>query len=220
MVRDYRGLEKVPATGGVIIAGNHVSDIDPFVLADFLLQRGRHAHFLAKHAVFAVPLLGRFLHRALQISVRRDSVVAGTALTEAARAVNAGAAVVLYPEGRESLDPTDWPMNALPGVAALALSTGAPVIPVVQWGTQRIRGHDHAFRLLPRAHVSVWAGEPVDLTPWSDEHFAARGLEQAADRVMAAILELESRLREHVPPPLVAGGRPGWPVEAAEQRGR
>jgi 1-acyl-sn-glycerol-3-phosphate acyltransferase len=218
MHRDYRGMEHVPPSGGVIVAGNHVSDVDPFVLADFLLARGRHTHFLAKHAVFAVPGLGWFLHRAMQISVRRDTVVAGKALTEAARAVRAGAAVALYPEGKESLDPTNWPMTAQSGVAALALSTGAPVIPVVQWGTQDIRGHRHVLRLLPRAAVTVAAAEPVDLGRWHGQPFTPEVLQQASDQVMAAVVDLESKVRHERPPLPVRRDRPGWPPAVAKSR--
>jgi 1-acyl-sn-glycerol-3-phosphate acyltransferase len=216
--KDYRGLDHVPRTGGVIVAGNHLSDVDPFVLADFLTERGRHTHFLAKAEVFDVPLLGAFLRAALQIAVHRTSLMAGRSLVEAAATLHAGALIALYPEGEESLDPTYWPMYGRPGAAALAITTGAPVIPVVQWGTQDIRGARHALRLLPRATVTVVAGEPVDLSRWHGRPMTHEVLRQATDRIVTAIVELESKVRDQQPPDAVSAARPGFSPEEAERR--
>lgn len=218
VVRDYRGQDNIPTHGPVIVAANHISDADPFVLGDFLLQRGRHTHFLAKHALFTVPGVGWFLRRALMIPVRRGSALAANALTEATAALRAGAAVGIYPEGEESLDPTYWPMTGQPGVAALARETGAPVIPVAVWGTQHIRGRTRSAHLWPRSHVCVWAGEPVDLSRWRDAPFTDQVLKDMTDRVMAAVLDLEEQARRQAPPPEVLGARPGWQPARAKAR--
>jgi 1-acyl-sn-glycerol-3-phosphate acyltransferase len=220
VVRDYRGQHNIPTRGPVIVAANHISDADPFVLADFLLGCGRHAHFLAKRALFTVPGVGWFLRKSLMIPVRRGSAVAANALTEATASLRAGAAVGIYPEGEESLDPTYWPMTGQPGVAALAYETGAPVIPVVVWGTQHIRGRTRSAHLWPRSHVSVWAGEPVDLSAWQGAAFTDQVLKDMTDHVMAAVLDLEEQARQKLPPPAVLGPRPGWrPDRAASRQG-
>ncbi|MGH3744782.1 MAG: lysophospholipid acyltransferase family protein [Mycobacteriales bacterium] len=218
VVRDYRGQHHVPARGPVIVASNHISDADPFVLSDFLLGCGRHAHLLAKRVLFTVPGVGWFLRKALMIPVRRGSAVAANALIDATAALRAGAAVGIYPEGEESLDPTYWPMTGQPGVAALARETGAPVIPVVVWGTQHIRGRTRSLHLLPRSHVSVWAGDPVDLSAWRDAPFTDQVLKDMTDHVMAAVLELEERARRQAPPAPVLGPRPGWRPDRAQAR--
>lgn len=218
-VRDYRGGGHVPARGGVIVAANHISDADPFVLVDFLLRSGRHVHLLAKAALFGVPVVGWFLHSALMIPVRRQGVTSARSLDEAVRALRAGAAVGIYPEGKESLDPTYWPMNGRDGLAALAVTTGCPVIPVAQWGTQHIRGQSTVLHLFPRTRVVVRAGPPVDLAAWQGAPFTEEVLDAVTDRVMGAILDLEQQVRDEAPPAPVRRGRPGWLPDRAAWRG-
>lgn len=215
--RDYRGMANIPASGPLVVASNHVSDVDPFVLGDYLTRCGRHGHFLAKQVLFTVPVFGRFLRAARQVAVSRDTLAAGRAMTEAARAAGAGATVVIYPEGKETLDPTNWPMTGKPGAAAVAIATGAPLVPVAVWGTQRIRGHGYTFRLFPRRDVTVLAGAPIDSGEFAGLPERER-LESATDRVMAAILDLEQQVREQAAPRAVVAGRPGWPPRVARRR--
>lgn len=101
----WRGAEHVPATGGAVIAANHLSYSDPFVIGRFLLYgAGRLPHFLGKAEVFAVPVLGPLLRRAGQIPVHRGTARAKDSFVEAVDAVAAGRLVCLLPEGTLTRD--------------------------------------------------------------------------------------------------------------------
>ena len=199
--RRWRGQDHVPRAGGVIVCSNHISHVDPLTLAHFLYDSGRHPRFLAKASLFKAPVIGRVLRSSGQIPVLRDSADAAKALAAAVAAVNAGECVALYPEGTLTFDPGLWPMVAKTGAARLALTTGAPVIPVAQWGPQDVLPPGGHFpKLLPRHTIQVLAGPPVDLTGFGGGDIDAALLAAASERIMAAITELLGQLRDQVPP--------------------
>jgi 1-acyl-sn-glycerol-3-phosphate acyltransferase len=93
-------------------------------------------------------------------------------------------------------------MVAKTGVARLALATGAPVIPVAQWGAQRILPYGSIRpHLLPRKRVQVLAGPPVDLSAFAGQPLNAQTLRAATDQVMADVTALLAKLRGQSPPP-------------------
>lgn len=208
--RDFGGLERIPATGGVIIAANHVSVADPFAIALFVDSAGRRPRFMAKASLFRIPLAGSLLRGLGQIPVHRYSANAQLALDAAARAVLAGEVVVIYPEGTTTHDPEYWPMQARTGVARLALQTGAPVVPVGQWGAQQFLGRRGRFRPLPRKTLQIRAGAPVTLAPVTTTaatgaKMDARMLRDCTDAIMRDITLLVAGIR-HQPAP--AAGYP------------
>jgi 1-acyl-sn-glycerol-3-phosphate acyltransferase len=194
--RDWRGGEHVPRTGGCVIAVNHVSEFDPLSVAHFVYDNGRLPHFLGKAEVFDVPLLGRLLRSAGQIPVYRESADASQAFSAAVEAVRAGECVGIYPEATLTRDPDLWPMVGKTGAARVALETGAPVVPIAQWGPQQLLG-PYAKRptLFPRATMHVWAGPPVDLAEFQGRPIDGPLLRQVTERIMAAITELLEDIR-------------------------
>ena len=205
----WRGAEHVPATGGAVIAANHLSYSDPFVIGRFLLYgAGRLPHFLGKAEVFAAPVLGPLLRRAGQIPVHRGTARAKDSFVEAVDAVAAGRLVCLLPEGTLTRDRAFWPMTGKSGAARIALTTGAPLVTVAMWGPERIipptsRARHVVPHLLTRRHdVTVVAGEPVDLDDLRGRDLDTEVLTEATRRLMAAILELLCEIR---------GERPGAP---------
>ena len=210
--RESTGLEHVPA-GGVVLAANHISLADPVVLCDFVLADLRRApRFLAKAELFrGSGLVARVMRGAGQIPVDRGSTEAASALQAAVEALAAGETVVLYPEGTVTLDPQGWPMQAKTGVARLALLSGAPVVPVAQWGAQEVldTARRPVVRLRPRTRVCFRVGPPVDLSPWAGREPTAEVLREATDAVMDAITaELEVLRGEPAPPRRTAPPRP------------
>ncbi|MCW2606054.1 MAG: phospholipid/glycerol acyltransferase [Frankiales bacterium] len=193
----WRGAEHVPATGGVILAVNHISTADPVVLADFVLfALHRPARFLAKSTLFVGGgLVARVLRGAGQIPVHRGTADASKALEAAVAALQAGECVVLYPEGTVTKDPERWPMLAKTGVARLALLSGAPVVPVGQWGAQRLRAVG-----TERLPVTVVAGPAVDLSAYRERELTGEVLRAATDDVMRAVTSLVAELRGETPP--------------------
>jgi 1-acyl-sn-glycerol-3-phosphate acyltransferase len=202
--RDWRGQENIPRSGGVIVAANHVSHLDPLTLAHFVYDAGRVPRYLAKSELFRGAFLGRLFRGAAQIPVHRGSADATLALRDAIAAVRRGECLLIYPEGTITRDPAGWPMTARTGVARLALQTGAPVIPIAQWGIQDILpAYTKRPHLLPRKAVHVLAGPPVDLARWTGEEQTAPVLRAATAAVMAAIRELLGELRGERPPETV-----------------
>jgi 1-acyl-sn-glycerol-3-phosphate acyltransferase len=194
--RDWRGRENIPARGGVIIVVNHVSYLDPLVLAHFLYDAGRLPRYLAKAELFSAPVVGRLMRGTGQIPVARGSSEAMLALRDALSALERGECLVVYPEGTITSDPAGWPMAARTGVARLALRSSAPVVPVGQWGAQEILpAHARRPRLLPRKVMHVAAGPPVDLSPWRGQSSSVAVLREVTDQVMGQVRELVAELR-------------------------
>ncbi|MGH3793127.1 MAG: lysophospholipid acyltransferase family protein, partial [Pseudonocardiaceae bacterium] len=78
--RRFEGLEHIPETGPVLVAGNHVSYLDPIYTGVFLHRRGRIPRFLAKQNLWRLPVIGRVMAGAGQIPVHRGSAEAGDSL--------------------------------------------------------------------------------------------------------------------------------------------
>jgi 1-acyl-sn-glycerol-3-phosphate acyltransferase len=194
--RDWRGWEHFPASGGFVVAPNHVSHVDPLAFAHFLFDSGHPPFFLGKEAVFRVPVVGAILRGAQQIPVFRNTGRAADAFRAAVEAVEAGKCVGVYPEGTLTRDPALWPMVGKTGAARIALTTGCPVIPVAQWGPQEILA-PYAKRphLFPRKTMHVLAGPPVDLSDLHDRPLDAAVLHEATARIMSAITALLEELR-------------------------
>ncbi|GAB3664236.1 lysophospholipid acyltransferase family protein [Nocardioides korecus] len=193
--------EKIPATGGCVVAVNHISHLDPMTLGWFLYEHGRLVRYLAKDALFRTPVLGAIVRDAGQIPVRRMSEGAASAFEAAVDAVSRGECIGVYPEGTLTRDPAGWPMRGKTGAARIALTTGCPVIPVGQWGAQEILpAYTVRPHVLPRRTASYKVGDPVDLSDLAGRELSAEVLREATERIMTAITALVEDLRgEHAP---------------------
>jgi len=201
-VRDWRDQHKLPRTGGVVFAVNHISNLDPIVFGQYAAYAGRYPHYLGKASLFRLPVVGRIITACGQIPVERGSANAATALTRAIEAVREGKAITIYPEGTITLDPELWPMTGKTGAARVALETGAPVVPVGEWGGQSMLGAKqmHRPKLFPRSVWRLKAGDPVDLDDLRDQPVTPAVLSEATSRIMAAITALVAELRGEMPP--------------------
>lgn len=197
---DFQGQENVPPTGGCIVAVNHISYADPFVVALYVHEAGRRPRFLAKSSLFKVPFVKQVLSGARQIPVFRNTANAADALRFAEAAVERGECVLIYPEGTVTRDPSSWPMTPRTGVARLALTTGAPVVPVGNWGAQAVWPYRRRPDLLPRKLCRVHAGPPVDLSPWRGCPLTTETLREATAAVMRDVTDIVAKLRGEVPP--------------------
>ncbi len=199
--RRWHGHEHIPARGGVIVVANHISKLDPMTFGDFVLGSGRVPRYLAKAELFAHRFLGRVFVGTDMIPVSRGGADAGTSVRAACDAVQAGACIVVYPEATITRDPNLWPMVGKTGAARIALTTGAPVIPVAQWGAHRILPpYARSPKLWPRQTVYVRAGEPVALADLRGDDLTPEVLAAATERIMAAITaQLEVIRAERAP---------------------
>ena len=209
--RDWRHQEKVPQTGGVVFVANHISNVDPLALGQYLAFSGRWPRFLAKASLFRVPVLRAVLRGCGQIPVERGTAAAKDALSAAVAAVRDGRAVVVYLEGTITLEPDLWPMRGRTGAARIALQTSAPVVPIGQWGAQDIMYGKkiHLPKLLPRKTLRVVTGDPVPLDDLRVVPMTAAVLTEATDRMLSAITTLVAELRQEAPPTEPYDPRPG-----------
>lgn len=213
-VQDWQGGEHIPTTGGCVIACNHISYVDPFTLAHFIVDQGRAPRFLAKSALFKPPVVRQVMTGSGQIPVYRGTTRAVDALGAALQAIREGACVCVLPEGTLTRDPRLWPMTGKTGAARIALQTGCPLVPVGMWGTQEVLWpyRDKVPSLLPRHTIKVYAGDPVDLSDLRQAPVTGAVLRTATARLMDAITALVARARGEQPPadrfdPRHPGGR-------------
>jgi 1-acyl-sn-glycerol-3-phosphate acyltransferase len=216
------GKENIPETGGIILAPNHMSYADWPAIA--LFSDGyakRYPVFMIKSAIFEVKVIGPLMYKFGQLPVFRGRGDAGLVLKKAEQALKAGACVIVYPEGTATRDPDLWPMTGKTGAARLALTTGAPVIPIAQWGAQKVLPYGSKKpKLWPRTTVRMAAGPPVDLSAYQGKRLGASTLQAATADIMADITGLLGKIRQETPPAapwdLAAGGR--VPLERTTDR--
>ncbi len=190
--RDWGPERVVPADGGVIIALNHLSEIDPLLTTHWMWEhQGRVPSFLAKASLFENRWVGWWFRGTGHVRV--DRAAGGDAVGPAVEAVRAGKAILVYVEGTITRDPEGWPMVPRTGAARIALETGVPVVPVAQWGAQDLLpAYSGRFRLGRRTDVAFRAGAPVDLSDLLGRHEDADAVQEASQRIIAAIVaELE-----------------------------
>lgn len=145
---EVRGQENVPVNGPLVVAANHDSMLDPFVLAAAI---PRSLRYLAKAELWRLPLLREWLGSVEAIPVQRGRSDAG-AIAAALGALEAGEAVGIFPEGGVDRE-GPW----LRGAARLALASGAPLLPVRLLDTRKALGRSSvAFPTL-----AALIGEPI-----------------------------------------------------------
>jgi 1-acyl-sn-glycerol-3-phosphate acyltransferase len=201
----YRHADRIPPTGGVLLVANHVSVLDPLSCARLVWDSGRVPHFLAKQSVFK-GLAGSILRAAGQIPVSRGTSAASSSVHAAKAALDAGELVVIYPEGSVTRDPDWWPMQSRSGVARLALTTDAVVLPVAQWGPQRVHDY-HTKRWHPRLRTPTdyLVGEPIDLSVQrarvrAGQPLTGELLREVTDLIMVQVRVQLGELRGERPP--------------------
>lgn len=127
------GLENIPKTGALIIAGNHLSNADPPAIGGFA-GLVRDSRFVAKKELFSIPLLGWFFRRSGYIPVDRARAIGDFgALQSVVAALEKGESVVMFPEGTRSRN--GKPQRPKSGIGFLVYKTGVPVLPVKIEGT-------------------------------------------------------------------------------------
>jgi 1-acyl-sn-glycerol-3-phosphate acyltransferase len=191
----------------LILAANHVSPFDPIVMTAACHKIGIAPRILATGGLFDAPIAGAAMRAAGHIRVDRGKSHVADALPSAADALRGAAMVMVYPEGRIGLDPWMWPERGKTGVARMAALSGAPVLPVAQWGAHAVLPYASPTGLLRsiaravrhRPVVQVRFGTvPVDLTgltgtPGAQAMNATRRIMTAIDDTLAPLRRDEMR---------------------------
>ena len=179
------GKEHLPREGAVILAANHRSFLDSIFIP---LLVPRRVTFVAKAEYFDDPKTAWFFRAVGQIPIRREGGSASEGALAAARDVLAAGGVFgIYPEGTRTRD--GYLHKGKTGVARLALSTGAPLVPVGMVGTDECQPTDAKLPRLFRK-VTIRFGPPLSM-----EHYVGRDddrlvLRQITDELMFEIGEL------------------------------
>lgn len=151
------GLEQAPRKGAVILVSNHISNVDPPILAAVLPRR---VVFMAKEELYYGRNLFGFLTRGFGAFPVRRGEVDRKALKLALMALERGNVLGVFPEGTRS--PNAQMQEAQLGAAWIALESGASVLPVGIWGTEVVRS---VGDVLGRPSVRVNVGKPFKLPP-------------------------------------------------------
>lgn len=207
------GTENIPREGGFITVANHLTDLDSLTAMRAMVDADVPVYSLAKSTLFDVPVLGAILRAGGQIPVHRATKEAGDSLKEAERVLRSGEVIMVFPEGTLSRDPLQWPMTGKTGAARLAMATGAPVVPMGQWGAQFVMGtYSKVIRPFPRKEVRILIGEPLDLSRFGSDTTDRDAVRACTAEIMRAITALVEQLRgEKAPRPydMKYDGNPG-----------
>lgn len=168
----------------LLLAANHIGNLDPLVLMAACGRRRLALRFLATGGLFDAPVVGGLLRRCRHVRADRGKAGAAEALGRVVAALEQDhRPVLVYPEGRISLEPQLWPERGKTGLARMALASGAPVVPISQWGAHeamcygmlrveslrdvRVLLGSWLSALRRRPVLRVHFGEPVDLSDLS-----------------------------------------------------
>jgi len=169
----FSGHENIPAEGGVIIAANHLSLLDPPLVGICMKRR---ATYMAKRGLFSLPLIGRFV-TAFSFPVDRENPRPST-IKEAVRRLKKGEVIVMFPEGtRGGVGDSSAGKR---GVASIASMAGARVVPALIEGTDRALPQGARFVRLRKVRVTF--GRPLSC----GEHESAK---ECQDRIATDIMK-------------------------------
>jgi 1-acyl-sn-glycerol-3-phosphate acyltransferase len=161
-----------------------------------VVRGGRRPRFLAKEELFRIPVVGRALRGAGQISVSRGTRDRSS-LDRAMAALGRGEVIVVYPEGTVTKRDDGLPMDAKTGVVRLAIATRVPIIPMASWGSQAVWQKSGRGSLRFGRPIWTTVGEPIDLpvTPEGEQ----APLRELTAQVMDEVTRLVVSLRERYP---------------------
>ncbi len=186
------GAENVPLQGGVILASNHASFLDPPLVGCGLK---RDINYLGRESLFRFPGIGALLRSWNAVPVDRDGGGAKGLKIILDRLLN-GAGIILFPEGTRTKDGNLQPARS--GIGLTVIKSQAPVVPVRVFGTFEAYGRNHKF---PRPHrVVVKYGKPMNFDTLRAEAKSCDKTRlkeiylQVANEIMAAIAKLEPKV--------------------------
>jgi len=183
--------ERVPQTGGVILASNHASFLDPPLVGSGLSCA---INFLARESLFRFPGIGALLRSWNAVPVNRDGGGA-PGLKAILERLLAGGGIILFPEGTRTRDGKLQPARS--GIGLIVAKSAAPVVPVRVFGTFEAWGRNQKIPLPKR--VAVKYGVPMRFEALRAEAKTCSKVrlkeiyQQIADEIMAAIAKLEPK---------------------------
>ena len=224
--RRYYELDRIPRSGGVLVASNHISHLDAFTLSHAVRSAGRNPLGMGKIELFRIPVVGGWFTKIGHVSVDRSAPSPSAALAPAAAALRSGKALCLYPEGTINTTPERGLVVGRTGIARLALDSGVPIVPVGQWGPQHAVSATGKVSMLRAPRMLGWlrpgrrprrpvceliAGEPItadELTAAAGSALSGPDYRAVTDLVMTRIGALVAGLSGIPAAATLGGGTP------------
>jgi 1-acyl-sn-glycerol-3-phosphate acyltransferase len=180
---ELRGTEHIPATGGLVITPNHQTYADPPLVT---IPIRRPVYYMAWSRLFEIPLFSLWIRRlrAFPVNVEASDPAATRA---AVRLLQAGEALMIFPEGERSRDGSVGRFK--PGAFRLAVSVGVPILPVTIVG-----GHESwpPGRMWPRrGRMRITYHAPLHADDHAEPRAAARALAERTRAVITDTLQAE-----------------------------
>lgn len=178
------GQEHIPSSGGALLAINHLSFVDYLMAGYPGAQRQRLTRFIAKREIFdhwlGGPVMRSFHHIPLDRGAGREG------MEMAVEYLGRGELVGIFPEGTISRSLLIQPLKS--GAARIAAQAGAPLIPVVLWGTQRILTKGRRIDLRRGKAISIEVGEPLHPTPADNPTEVTAALQQRMETMLDRLI--------------------------------
>jgi len=178
------GLCTIPVEGPVIVAANHSSSLDPFLLT--AMSPNRFVSFMIAREYAEIPGFRRLVELIECVPVNRTGMDVGS-IKAALRHLSEGRVLGIFPQG--GIQGPDEAVEIREGVGMLALRSGATVIPAYVSGTRFFRGVVRAFLWRHRAVVRY--GPPVDLSAFAGRDKDRQAYREAAEKIAQAIFALK-----------------------------
>jgi 1-acyl-sn-glycerol-3-phosphate acyltransferase len=176
------GREHVPAQGAIILAANHVSNVDPVVVGSSIRRK---LHYMAKEELFRHPVFGWFLRRIQVFPISRGQA-SPSAFKRSLALLRKGEGLLVFPEGTRGDGRHLQPGKA--GAGMLALRSGCPVVPIYLEGTAAVM--PRGARVPRPGAVRVWIGPPLVFRQAAGE--GREPYEAASQEIMEAIARLQA----------------------------
>lgn len=182
------GLENLPTTGGFLLAANHASHLDPFILGS---QVPRQVSFFARKTLWTPGLPSWWLNAVGVIPVDRDGGSDVTAIKRVLTALKEHRIIIMFPEGTRS--PTGQLQKPKPGVGLFACRSQVPIVPTRIFGAFDAMGKGEK---LPRAgsRVSLVIGRPMRPNDYDSPDAGKERYQLASERIMARIAAIQPPL--------------------------
>lgn len=181
---DVVGVENLPRHGGYLVAANHASHLDPFIIGARL---PRQVTFFARKTLWKPGFAARWLDAVGVIPVDRDGGSDVTAIKRVLHALKEQKTIIMFPEGTRS--PTGVMQTPKPGVGLFACRAQVPVVPARIFGSFEAFGKSSAVRL--GTPVTVVFGRPMAPADYDDPAAGKARYQLASERIMAQIAKLQ-----------------------------
>jgi len=179
---EVQGVDNIPRTGGALIAGNHISFLDPPAVGSALPRR---SYYFAKQQLFQIPIFSLIIRKFYAFPVHREGLDR-TAICNAVNLLRAGELVTMFPEGTRS--PDGKLQDASRGAAFIANMADVPIIPCALVGTDKVLPRGAWY--LHRGKIAVSFGEMIDVRDYCEPDGHEIDLAAATEALMTSIAKM------------------------------